>query len=85
MSKADELDETAYANTLDILKKLLEDMNAKIDNIEKNTKPRYTKPNIDKDATYDNRNNVHLAKLNNREILQPKQTTYEIRLLQNRI
>ena len=73
MSNTEEFDEKCYVNTMDILK-MLEEMNEKIDNIEKNTKPRYTKPNIDKDASYENKKNVYLTKLNNKEILQPKQT-----------
>ena len=76
MSKTEEFDEKCYVNTLEILK-LLEEMNEKIDNIEKNTKPRYTKPNLDKDASYENKKNVYLTKLNNKEILQPKQTTLD--------
>ena len=76
MSKTEEFDEKCYVNTLEILK-LLEEMNEKIDNIEKNTKPRYTKPNLDKNASYENKKNVYLTKLNNKEILQPKQTTLD--------
>ena len=76
MSNTEEFDEKCYVNTMDILK-MLEEMNEKIDNIENNTKPRYTKPNIDKDATYENKKNVYLTKLNNKEILQPQQTTLD--------
>ena len=65
-----------YENTLEILK-LLEEMNEKIENIEKNTKPRYMQSNTDKEATYENKKNVYLTKLNNKEILQPKQTTLD--------
>ena len=76
MSKTEEFDEKCYVNTMDILK-MLEEMNEKIDNIEKNTKPRYMKPNTDKEASYENKKNVYLTKLNNKEILQPKQTTLD--------
>ena len=76
MSKTEEFDEKCYVNTLEILK-LLEEMNERIENIEKNTKPRYTKPNLDKDASYENKKNAYLTKLNNKKILQPKQTTLD--------
>ena len=76
MSKTEEFDEKCYVNTMDILK-LLEEMNEKIENIEKNTKPRYMQSNTDKEATYENKKNVYLTKLNNKEILQPKQTTLD--------
>ena len=77
MSKTtEEFDEKCYDNTLEILK-LLEEMNEKIENIEKNTKPRYMQSNTDKEATYENKKNVYLTKLNNKEILQPKQTTLD--------
>ena len=76
MSKTEEFDEKCYVNTLEILK-LLEDMNERIENIEKNTKPRYMQPNTDKGLTYENKKKVYLTKLNNKEILQPKQTTLD--------
>ena len=77
MSKTtEEFDEKCYDNTLEILK-LLEEINEKIENIEKNTKPRYMQSNTDKEATYENKKNVYLTKLNNKEILQPKQTTLD--------
>ena len=76
MSKTEEFDEKCYINTMEIMK-LLEDMNEKIENIEMNTKPRYMQPNTDKGATYENKKNVYLTKLNNKEILQPKQTTLD--------
>ena len=76
MSNTEEFDEKCYVNTMDILK-MLEEMNEKIENIEKNTKPRYTKPNTDKDATYDNKRNTYLTKLNGGDILYPKAATLE--------
>ena len=76
MSQTEEFDEKCYGNTLEILK-LLEEMNERIENIEKNTKPRYMQSNTDKEATYENKKNVYLTKLNNKEILQPKQTTLD--------
>ena len=48
--------------------KLLEEMNEKIDNLEKNTKSRYMHPNTDKEATYENKKNMYLTKLNKKEI-----------------
>ena len=76
MSKTEEFDENGYINTLEILK-LLEDMNERIENIENNTKPKYTKLYTNKDATCKNKKSVYLTKLNNKEILQPKQTRLE--------
>ena len=74
MSESEEYDEKIYNIVLDIQKKL-DEMTDKINGLT--DKPRFNKPNVDRDATYDNKKNVYLTKLNTGEILYPKQSTLE--------
>ena len=48
-----------------------------VNNLEEKAKPKYNKPDIDKNASYENKRNIYLNKLNNNEILYPKSTTLE--------
>ena len=59
--------------------KILERLNTideRLKVIEERQKPMVRTP-INKDASYDNRKGTYLNKLNNAEILYPKQTTLE--------
>ena len=59
--------------------KILERLNTideRLKVIEERQKPTVRTP-IDKNASYDNRKGTYLNKLNNNEILYPKQTTLE--------
>ena len=79
MSKTEDFDEQCYVSTLEILK-LLEEMNERIEKIENNTKPKYTNHILIKMHHMRIRKKAYFTILNNKEILQPKQTTL---LLQN--
>ena len=74
MSETEEYDEKIYNIVLDIQKKL-DEMADKINGLT--DKPRFNKPNVDRDSTYENKRNVYLTKLNTGEILYPKQSTLE--------
>lgn len=74
MSDTEEYDEKIYNIVLDIQKKL-DEMVDKINGLS--DKPRFNKPNVDRDSTYENKKNVYLNKLNSAEILYPKQSTLE--------
>ena len=59
--------------------KILEKLNTideRLKVIEERQKPMVRTP-IDKNASYENKKNTYLHKLNNAEILYPKQTTLE--------
>ena len=56
-----------------------QDVVERLTRIEKLFNERFTR-NVNRspvDATYENKKNPHLTKLNNRDILQPKPTTLE--------
>ena len=49
-----------------------------INDLEEKVKPKtYNKPDVDKNASYENKRNTYLNKLNNNEILYPKSSTIE--------
>ena len=56
-----------------------QDVILRLDRIEKllNERPTRNFNRTPVDATYENKKNTYLTKLNNKEILQPKQTTLD--------
>ena len=49
-----------------------------VNDLEEKVKPKtYTRPDVDKSASYENKRNTYLNKLNNNEILHPKSSTLE--------
>ena len=56
----------------------IDDLENYVNDLEDKVKPKtYNKPDVDKNASYDNKRNTYLNKLNNNEIMYPKSSTLE--------
>ena len=54
----------------------IDDLENSVNDLEDKVKPKtYNKPDVDKNASYDNKRNTYLNKLNNNEIMYPKSST----------
>ena len=56
----------------------IDDLENSVNDLEDKVKPKtYNKPDVDKNASYDNKRNTYLNKLNNNKIMYPKSSTLE--------